>query len=81
MAAAGLPLPNTIGGVSVLVNGTLAAPLFYVNPGQISPQLPCETPPGPATFNGERVGGEAPFTVAASAPGIMVYGNNPGRRV
>ena len=69
VSATALPLPTTLGGVSVLVNGALA-PLFYVSPGQISAQLPYETPPGPATLS---VNGSASvsFTVASSAPGIM----------
>src|ERR1043166_4588123 len=44
-AATALPLPATLGGVSVVVNGTIAAPLFYVSPAQISAQLPFEVPP------------------------------------
>src|SRR5437773_11943920 len=51
VSAKALPLPATLGGVSVLVNGTLAAPLFYVSPTQISAQLPYETPPGAATLS------------------------------
>ena len=74
VSATALPLRTTLGGVSVLVNGALA-PLFYVSPGQISAQLPYETPPGPATLS---VNGSASvsFTVASSAPGIMTYGSN-----
>jgi uncharacterized protein (TIGR03437 family) len=74
-SAAALPLPTTLGGASLLVNGRIAVPLFYVSPGQINAQLPCETPLGPATLT---VNGSAPvsFTVAASAPGIIVYGTN-----
>jgi uncharacterized protein (TIGR03437 family) len=37
--ATSLPLPTTLGGVSVLVDG-VAAPLFYVSPLQINLQLP-----------------------------------------
>ena len=75
VAASALPLPVTLGGVSVLVNGRLAAPLFYVSPGQINAQLPYETPPGEASLS---VNGSTPvsFPVAASAPGIVVYGSN-----
>lgn len=74
-SASTLPLPTTLAGVSVLINGQLTAPLFYVSAGQINAQLPYETPVGPATLtiNGSA---PAPFSVAASAPGILVYGNN-----
>lgn len=37
--AAGLPLPTTLGGVQVTINGQ-AAPLLYVTPGQIALQVP-----------------------------------------
>jgi uncharacterized protein (TIGR03437 family) len=37
--AASLPLPTTLGGVQVTINGQ-AAPLFYVTPGQIAAQVP-----------------------------------------
>ena len=36
-----LPLPTTLGGVQVLVNG-VAAPLLYVSPAQINFQIPYE---------------------------------------
>src|SRR5450759_1970589 len=56
VAASTVPLPTTLGGVSVLVNGSLKAPLFYVSATQINAQLPYETPPGTATL---AVGGSA----------------------
>jgi uncharacterized protein (TIGR03437 family) len=37
--AASLPLPTTLGGVQVMINGQ-AAPLFYVTAGQIALQVP-----------------------------------------
>jgi len=39
------PLPITLGGTQVLVNG-VSAPLLYVAPGQINCQAPHETPVG-----------------------------------
>lgn len=39
--AESLPLPTTLGGVTVEVNG-IAAPLFFVSPGQINFQIPHE---------------------------------------
>lgn len=73
--ALSVPLPLSLGGTTVVVNGTLLAPLFYVSPGQVNAQLPFETPPGTATVS---VNGSAPvsFPVAATAPGIFVYGSN-----
>ncbi|PWU06648.1 MAG: hypothetical protein C5B51_11815 [Terriglobia bacterium] len=71
--AGGAPVPTTLGGVSVVVNGTLKAPLFYVSPAQINAQLPYEVLAGKNTI---VVNGSSPasFTVAASAPGIITYG-------
>ena len=40
--AQGVPLPNTLRGVTVSVAG-LAAPLFYVSPSQINALIPFET--------------------------------------
>jgi uncharacterized protein (TIGR03437 family) len=40
-----IPLPVTLGGTQVLVNGA-PAPLLYVSPGQINCQAPFETPVG-----------------------------------
>ena len=70
-AALSAPYPTSLGGASVLVNGTVAAPLFAVSPGQVNAQLPYETPAGTATLS---VNGSAPvsFTVAVSAPGILM---------
>ena len=76
--AAGLPLPTSLGGVTVSLGGR-AAPLLYVGPSQINFQVPYETPPGTSTLvvtaNGVA-GSPAPVTVAAAAPGMFVYGNN-----
>lgn len=75
LAATAAPYPTSLGGVSVVVNGSLAAPLFAVSPGQVNAQLPYETPTGTATLsvNGSA---RASFAVAASAPGVLAYGSN-----
>ncbi len=39
------PIPVTLGGTSVTIGG-IAAPLFYVSPGQINAQVPSELQPG-----------------------------------
>jgi uncharacterized protein (TIGR03437 family) len=38
-----VPLPTEVGGTQVLIGG-IAAPLFYVSPGQIDVQIPVELP-------------------------------------
>jgi adhesin/invasin len=43
--ASGEPLTTSLGGTSVLIGG-IAAPLFYVSPGQIDAQLPFSLAPG-----------------------------------
>ncbi len=77
-AAATLPLPQTLAGVSVTVKDALGsqrfAPLFYVSPIQINYQIPAGTSPGKATVtvlnNGTAVSaGE--LNVTATAPGIF----------
>ena len=70
------PLPNTLGGVQVLVNGN-AIPLDYVGPSQINAQLPYEISPGAAQFIVTNYGAaSSPVTVSVSAtsPGIFTAG-------
>ncbi|MBK7930713.1 MAG: choice-of-anchor D domain-containing protein [Bryobacterales bacterium] len=45
VGASTVPLPTTLNGVRVLIHG-IAAPLFFVAPGQINFQVPFEVPPG-----------------------------------
>ena len=73
--ASALPLPTTLGGTGVFING-IAAPLFFVSPTQINFQVPWELA-GQGT-NGtlivNRNGTQsAPYTVSfpAVAPGIF----------
>jgi uncharacterized protein (TIGR03437 family) len=76
--AAGLPLPTSLGGVTVSLGGR-TVPLLYVGRSQINFQVPYEIPPGTSamvvTANGVA-SSPASVTVAAAAPGIFVYGNN-----
>jgi len=76
-SAASLPLPVSMSGVAVLVNGE-AAPLYYVSAGLLNVQIPYETNTGTATLsinnNGSIV--TRSFTVAAAAPGIHVDQNS-----
>lgn len=82
--AQSLPLPTTINGVSVRVNGVLS-PLLYVGVGaqfgapgafQLNYQLPFETTPGVAFVeilnNGIPVTSEF-LTVRAAAPGVFSF--------
>jgi len=75
-AAMATPLANSMGGVTVSVNG-MPAPLFYVSPTQINVQLPYEVTPGAAALSVNACGGTsavANFTVAAAAPYILLGG-------
>jgi uncharacterized protein (TIGR03437 family) len=71
--ASGLPLPLSLAGVTAKVNG-VAAPLYFVSPGQLNVQVPYETTLGPATLAVNNKGQVAvfPFTVNVTAPGIFV---------
>jgi adhesin/invasin len=73
-AAGVLPLPLTMQGTSVKMNG-IAAPLYYVSPTQLNVQVPYEVPPGPATLTVSNAGGQIAnqsVYVNAVAPGIFL---------
>ncbi len=76
--AAALPLSTAMADARVTVGG-LAAPLFYVSPGQINAQLPFETALGNqplvVTTGGVQTAAVT-ATVAATAPGIFLYNGN-----
>ncbi len=77
-SASDVPLPKSLSGVSVTMNG-IACPLVYVGANQINYQVPYEVQPGTATVvvtsNGQS-SPSAPVTVAAAAPGILTFGTN-----
>lgn len=80
-SAASTPLPTTLGGYSIKVNG-VAVPLIYAGPNQMNAQLPFEAAVSSSntlTVTGVN-GGSATssFAVAQAAPGIFVYGSNHG---
>ncbi len=81
--ASALPLPNTLGGASVQING-VDAPLLFVSPGQLNLQVPWTLPPGAASIV-VRVDGTArdpiSATVAPASPGIFVVVHADGRPV
>ena len=72
--AATIPLPTTLAGAQVLMNGR-PAPLFAVSPGQINAQVPWELR-GNTTVNIRVVANGSPTitvvtNLAATAPGIF----------
>ncbi|MGD0302132.1 MAG: hypothetical protein ABSE86_34055 [Bryobacteraceae bacterium] len=79
-AASVKPLPDTLNGVSILVNNVPApAPLIFVNQLQANFQMPFETQPGMATVVVTANGLEsqaAMVNVSAVEPGIFVAGTN-----
>jgi uncharacterized protein (TIGR03437 family) len=67
------PLPTTLGGASVSING-VAAPIVYASASQLNVQVPYETSPGSAALTVTSCGGQsAPvsFQVAQAAPYIF----------
>jgi len=84
-----LPLPITLGGVSIRIidndgrGTTRRAPLFFVSPGQINFQIPPGTASGQArlaVIAGSEVFGDllgsGPIQVAAVAPGLFAANAN-----
>jgi uncharacterized protein (TIGR03437 family) len=72
--AEGMPLPRSLGGVSVSVGGR-SAPLFYVSPGQINAQLPFAIE-GEVTLTVNTPEGtvSTPLRVLPAAPAIFLIG-------
>jgi uncharacterized protein (TIGR03437 family) len=72
--ASAVPLPTSLGGTSVLVNGQ-AAPLFFVSPTQINFQLPWETAGQTqvsiAVGAGSVTSPAQSISLASSAPGLF----------
>lgn len=62
--AGGLPLPTSLNGLSLLVNGA-PAPLLAVTPWQINAQLPQTIAPGAATFQVRYASGTTTLPVSA----------------
>jgi len=75
-ANATLPLPLKLGGVSVTVNGR-AAPMLFVNPGQVNFQVPWETPIGPVQVlvNNGVNSNAVTVSVLTAAPGLFTLPN------
>ncbi len=76
-SAPSYPLPMSLGGTSVKVNGN-AVPLYSASPGQVNAQVPYELSPGSASVSVSACGGpsgSATFQVQAAAPYILLGGN------
>jgi len=78
-SALDVPLPKSLGGVSLSLKG-VAAPLFYVSPGQINAQVPFEAVAGATSLVLSVAGASAPTTtfvsIEGTAPGLFQYGQN-----
>ncbi len=76
--AGSIPLPVSMAGVAVLING-VAAPLYYVSSGQLNIQIPYEVPPNtPVTLsiNNNGMVASQTLTVGIAAPGIFMDQNS-----
>ncbi len=75
------PLATTVGGASVLVNGS-PVPMFYSSSGQLAFEMPFETPQGTALVQVKRDDGQTSNTVsinvAAHAPRLLAAVNQDG---
>ncbi len=72
-AAVSLPLPLSLNGTSVIING-IAAPLVFVSGGQINAQAPFEVAPGNASLSiraGDLKSAPVSFAVESVAPGVL----------
>jgi uncharacterized protein (TIGR03437 family) len=72
--ASSFPLPPTLGGASVAING-VTAPILFASPTQLNVQIPFSTAAGTATI-GVSVGGASIGTtsipIQTSAPGLFL---------
>lgn len=73
-----VPLPGSMRGTQVLVNGVVA-PLFFVSPGQLNAQMPVSTNAGMAQVIVNRDGASSAaqsVEISATQPDILIYGAN-----
>src|SRR5262249_8601666 len=77
--AATIPLPTSIAGTSVLVNG-IASPLFFVSAGQINYQINKELAPGAVAsvvnVAGDGAVSQGQVQILTEAPGIFTANSN-----
>jgi uncharacterized protein (TIGR03437 family) len=76
-SAAAVPLPISMSGVAVLVNG-VPAPLYYASPSQLNVQVPYETAVGSAVVSVNNNGKVTThnITVSPTGPGIFTDSND-----
>ncbi|HUS08772.1 MAG TPA: choice-of-anchor D domain-containing protein, partial [Bryobacteraceae bacterium] len=83
MSATQFPLPTTLAGVRVSING-IDAPLLYVSPVQINFQVPFEVPADGSAFLTVVTDGTTSLPVAVAlndnAPGIFTHLRTPTSR-
>ncbi len=86
-SATSLPLPTTLGGVTLKVKDTAGverdAPLFFVSPGQINYQIPAGTSGGVAgiaVYKGGSIVAAGEIPVVAASPGLF-SANSSGQGV
>jgi uncharacterized protein (TIGR03437 family) len=76
--APGVPLPSTLEGSSLRING-LPLPIYYVSPTQVNAQIPYEVSAGPGTVImsvGANVLPLVNLTIQPAAPGLWLLGQN-----
>jgi uncharacterized protein (TIGR03437 family) len=72
-AASSIPIPTSLNGTSVTIDGVLA-PLLFTSATQINAQVPFETPLGKTTLVVVVAGQKSPamtFNVTATGPGVF----------
>ncbi len=72
-SATSIPLPTSLGGVTVTISG-VNAPLYVVSPNQLNVQIPFETAVGSASTLVVQSNGQSSnysFTASATAPAIF----------
>ncbi len=83
LLASTLPLPTSLNGVRVLVGG-VAAPLFYVGPGQVNAQVPVELAGDRQLQVVVETSGVSsapePLQTAGNRPGIFTLGGTFGNQ-
>ena len=72
--ASSIPLSTSMGGVSVMFNGSIPAPLYFVSQGQINAELPAGLTGSSATIqvrNGSGSSATQTVTIAPFSPSIF----------
>jgi uncharacterized protein (TIGR03437 family) len=76
--ASSIPFPTTLNNVQVMVDG-IAAPIYYVTPGQLSAIVPYAVTSGIATvqvINNGKSSNVVTMQVAKTAPGVLTQSQN-----